>query len=286
LSTAILFVIYIYRSRESKKNQKYLSILLVLQIVFLIPGVIILIYNIDVPEYYYSTYSLKKMLTVGLLILSKLVHLLIFTSLWSLIASKSKHLILNSVAGSASIIFFIIILTIAYTTFFTRTELDETYNSQYDVVVVLGAAVWSDNKPSPIFTGRIEKAAQIFRSGRVKMIQLTGGSAPGEISEARAAYDLLIELGVSADRLQFEEKTSTTSEQIRYIRKEIISGDGDLKIAVISDSFHLKRVLEMCSFYNVAARVIASDYQLNFEKLLFYKLRDSIGLLLFWIFAI
>ena len=126
----------------------------------------------------------------------------------------------------------------------------------------------------------------MYESGKIKKIHVTGSNAPGEISEAEAARNYLIELGISKKDILFESVTSTTSEQIKFIKNELVKKQGMNKILIISDQFHLKRVLEMCRFFNVKAEGIESGYKLNWKKLLYYRLRDSIGLLLFWLFAI
>ena len=73
----------------------------------------------------------------------------------------------------------------------------DKYNSQkdktnFDYGIILGAAVWSGNKPSPIFRGRIKKGAELFKQKIINKIHLTGGNAPGEISEAKAALNYLV----------------------------------------------------------------------------------------------
>ncbi len=83
-----------------------------------------------------------------------------------------------------------------------------------------------------------------------------------------------------------EEKTSTTAEQIKFIRNNLSSNPHFHSILIISDQFHLARVMQMCNFFGVKAIGIQSDYHLNWEKLLYYRLRETIGLINFWIFAL
>jgi uncharacterized SAM-binding protein YcdF (DUF218 family) len=83
-----------------------------------------------------------------------------------------------------------------------------------------------------------------------------------------------------------EEVTSTTNEQIRYIKNNFARKQPSSKFLFISDAFHLTRVSEMADFYELNADVIPSKYELNFKKSLYYRFRDSIGLILFWFFAV
>ncbi len=155
-----------------------------------------------------------------------------------------------------------------------------------DIAVVLGAAVWNKNEPSPIFKGRIDRALELHTLYNVDKIQLTGGSAPGEITESEAALRYLDQNGVSLQNIFYEVETTTTSEQIRFIKDELVDKKKYKRILIITDHFHLRRVMEICNFFHVDAYGISSEYKLNWEKLIYYRMRDSVGLILFWFFAI
>ncbi|MBI9070339.1 MAG: YdcF family protein [Melioribacteraceae bacterium] len=186
---------------------------------------------------------------------------------------------------SVSGILGIVILAVLYSSFALK-YINGNFSGKSEIAVVLGAAVYRDNKPSPILKGRIEKAKELIQNNEIGKVQLTGGKAPGEITEGMCAYNYLIEKGIDEDKLLLEEDTKTTSEQIRFIKNNLVNKKGFDKIIVISDSFHLVRILEMSKFFNINVMCVASDYKLNWEKHFYYKIRDSIGLLLFWFFAI
>ena len=156
----------------------------------------------------------------------------------------------------------------------------------YDVAIVLGAAVWSSNQPSPVFQGRIEKAVELYKLGLVKNIQFTGGNAPGEIPEAEAALRYITKFNIDSSDIFTEIESSTTSDQIKFIKFEITKNFKYKNILIISDQFHLRRVLEICKFFNIEAAGVSSDYEIKWHDLIFYRVRESVGLLLFWFFAI
>lgn len=155
-----------------------------------------------------------------------------------------------------------------------------------DVAVILGAAVWSKNKASPIFASRIGKACNLYNAGTVKKIQVTGGNAPGELSEAEVAFKLLTRYGVEPSDIWVEKRSGSTSEQIEFIKENLVKKRNLSRIIIISDNFHLKRVMENCKFFNVNAEGISSDLQLSWEKSIYYRFRESMALLVFWFFAL
>ncbi|MCB0746652.1 MAG: YdcF family protein [Ignavibacteriae bacterium] len=178
------------------------------------------------------------------------------------------------------------LFTFFYTFFTSEYNLDRN-GKKFDYGIILGAAVWSGNKPSPIFMGRIDKGAELLKNKVINKIQLTGGNAPGELSEAEAALKYLQSMHkLSPKNIEVENLTSTTNEQIKFVKSNLENGDKSKKFIIISDEFHLKRVEEMVDFYNLNAEVISSNYKLNFQKSFYYRLRDSIGLIIFWFFGL
>lgn len=280
-------VIIFYFRKELKAVDRY--VILILSVASLIPLVLILFFEqlkITFPEGYIFNYPVQKVYLAFLFILSECLQIFTFFVIWLIIFSYKDFSFLNSLFYSAASIIFLMMFSYFYTTGAITNLKEINENGEYDVGVILGAAVWSKNQPSPIFKQRIEKTFELYKSGKIKKIHVTGGNAPGEISEAESAKKYLIDLGMNEKDILFESATSTTSEQIRYIKNTLVEKQGMRKILIISDHFHLKRVLEMCKFFNVNAEGIQSGYKLNWKKLLYYRVRDSIGLLLFWLFAI
>jgi vancomycin permeability regulator SanA len=162
---------------------------------------------------------------------------------------------------------------------------EENLKEENSIGVVLGAAVWSDNNPSPLFQSRIKKAFILLKDKKINKILLMGGRAPGEISEAKAAFKMLKELGVDQNKLIAEEKTTTTFEQIKYLADKKLFKEFK-NIIIISDSFHLARVKEMSEFVGLNTIQIPSGHKLKWEKLLYFRLRETFALLFFWLFGI
>ena len=289
-SILLILPLFIHISKSRIYQDKKFKSILVLSFIYLALLALTFILNImdlKYPQTYVLGYPLQKIVFAVLLISYKVIQLYVIILLWSMLFIKGITVYLSSALFLAIGIITIIGCTYIYNLSFSKTSIREAKNTKYNIGVVLGAAVWRYNKPSPLFKERIEKAFQLFRSGNIKKIQVTGGNAPGEISEARVAYNYLVfNHGIDKTRILIEENTSTTTEQVKFIKNHLLRNKKNEKIVIISDQFHLRRVLQICDFFNVNAIGISSDYNLNWRELLFYRLRDSIGLLLFWIFGI
>jgi vancomycin permeability regulator SanA len=150
----------------------------------------------------------------------------------------------------------------------------------------LGAAVWSDNRPSPILAARISKAAELTKTDLVHKIYFTGSHAPGEKSESEVAYNYFREINPNFTNFELESSTTSTNEQIQFIKNKILPIYRDHEIIVISDSFHLVRIREISNFHGIKIKSIASDFSMDIKLNLYNRMRESLALVVFWLFSI
>ncbi|MCU7490995.1 MAG: DUF218 domain-containing protein [Ignavibacteria bacterium] len=284
LGFAILF--FYPEKIEIKKLYGLLFITLVMNIP-LIFTLFIKEFNLPLPFKYLFGYPLENIYVALMFSIFQFLLFYLTAATWLIVFRNNNYLYLRSLLYSLFVIFVLVIGAFIHENEYEDNS--EKYfkdGSRADVAVILGAAVYSKNRPSPIFASRIGKANNLYNAGMVKKLLVTGGNAPGEMSEAEVAYKYLVRYGVDPENIWIERKTSSTSEQIEYIKENLIDKRGLKKIIIVSDQFHLKRAMEMCDFYNVKADGIASGLRLSLEKLFFYKFRDSLALLLFWLFAL
>jgi vancomycin permeability regulator SanA len=158
--------------------------------------------------------------------------------------------------------------------------------SDKNLAVVLGAAVWTNNQPSTSLSTRVDKGIQLYVDNFVGSILLTGGNAPGEMSEAEVALEYAREKGMNMEKVLYETLTTSTSEQLKYIKMHLVDDENVNDIIVVSDEYHLVRIIEISKFYNIKIKVAASSIFLDYKKKLYMQLRESIALIAFWSFAL
>jgi vancomycin permeability regulator SanA len=166
------------------------------------------------------------------------------------------------------------------------SSITERPRQAYDAGVILGAAVWSGDKPSPVLRERINRGFDLLREGNVQFLVLTGGNAPHELPEAEVARRELLKRGADPTRIVTETNTSSTLEQILYIRDQLQKKQGWSSFIIISDQFHLKRALEICQFNGINAIGVSSESPLGPQNLALYHLRESGALILYWLFGV
>lgn len=151
-----------------------------------------------------------------------------------------------------------------------------------DSGVILGAAVWGGNRPSPVLKERIVKGFEIYRRKIVPKLVITGGGSPNELTEGEVSKNELIKFGVEPANLILENSSNSTIEQIHFVRDNLYNKNSWDKIILISDNFHLLRSKEISSFNNINADCIASDKELSAGGTASFCMKESLALIVFW----
>jgi uncharacterized SAM-binding protein YcdF (DUF218 family) len=136
-------------------------------------------------------------------------------------------------------------------------------------IILLGGGINAsrgDRPNGPIFTsvgGRLITALELARLFPAATILLSGGApytrADGEHSEAGLTRDLLIRLGIAAERVMLEEKSRNTFENARESEKLFAAQDGHWLL--VTSAAHMPRAV--AAFGPRSARLIpcCADYK-------------------------
>ncbi len=111
-----------------------------------------------------------------------------------------------------------------------------------DAIVVLGAAVWSGGRPSPILRGRLSHAVALFQAGAGEYLLFSGGVGKHPPSEAEVMARIARDAGVPSERLVLERNSTNTLENALHCRA-ILRAHGWQRITVVTDDYHLPRAL-------------------------------------------
>jgi len=137
-----------------------------------------------------------------------------------------------------------------------------------DAAIVLGAAQY-DGEPSPVLKGRLDRSSELFQSGSVPLIVVTGGSREGDVStEANAGYAYLRrEAGLADEDLRLEVHGESTYESLaataRFLRTE-----GAEEVVIVTDPFHAKRASLIAEELGLTVEVALTRDSPSFERLL------------------
>lgn len=108
-----------------------------------------------------------------------------------------------------------------------------------DYLIVLGARV-NGTEPSPALRVRVEKAVEYLNEYPETIVIASGGEGDDEIiSEAECMKRLLLEAGISEDRIIIEDQSTSTAENIRF--SYALIEEEDATVGVVTNSYHMYR---------------------------------------------
>ena len=121
-----------------------------------------------------------------------------------------------------------------------------------DVAIVLGAAT-SNGEVSPVYRERINHGIWLYNNDYVDYLILTGGIGENNtISDALAAKNYAVKMGIPEDAVFIEELSTITEENLEYA-KLIMDENGFDTAIVVSDPLHMKRAMVMAEDYGIVA---------------------------------
>jgi vancomycin permeability regulator SanA len=123
------------------------------------------------------------------------------------------------------------------------------------VALVLGAQVNPDGEPSAFLAARLDLARQLYESGKVKAILVSGDHAQWSYDEPGAMLVYLVARGVPADRIVMDHAGFDTYDSCSRANKIF----GVRKAIVVSQSFHVPRAVALCRSLGVEADGVGDD---------------------------
>jgi vancomycin permeability regulator SanA len=135
-----------------------------------------------------------------------------------------------------------------------------------DAAVVLGAAQYN-GRPSPVLRGRLDHAYDLWKSGQVPRIVLTGSKQAGDrYTEAYAGFHYLRNRGVPEKDLLIVDNGKNTWESleasVRQFDRKGIQG-----VVLVSDPYHSERLLGIAGEVGMDATVSPTSESPTFGQL-------------------
>ncbi|MGY3201544.1 SanA/YdcF family protein [Streptomyces sp. TE5632] len=123
-----------------------------------------------------------------------------------------------------------------------------------DVAVVFGAGLW-DGEPSPYLARRLNAAAELYRTGRIEVVLVTGDNGREEYDEPDAMRAYLTRHGVPDTRIVSDYAGFDTWDSC--VRAKKIFGVD--RAVLISQGFHIRRAVTLCRAAGVSSYGVGVD---------------------------
>ena len=108
-----------------------------------------------------------------------------------------------------------------------------------DVLIVLGAQ-WKTSGPSMVLKYRLDEAVHYLKVNRGTKVIVSGGQGANEpIAEADGMYSYLVEHGIEPERIQKENKSVNTYENLKF-SGELFDKKNE-SVVIVTNGFHVFR---------------------------------------------
>ncbi|HEX9616857.1 MAG TPA: ElyC/SanA/YdcF family protein [Anaerolineales bacterium] len=140
------------------------------------------------------------------------------------------------------------------------------------VAIVFGAGLRWDGSPSPVLRDRVDTAAQLYFSGKVEKLLMSGDNRWEDYNEPAAMQAYALSLGIPAEDIVLDyagRRTYDTCYRARHIFKVESA-------ALVTQGFHLPRALYLCNTMGLTSIGVSAD-QRNYRQraTLFWNLRET-----------
>ncbi|WP_432050452.1 SanA/YdcF family protein [Verrucosispora sp. NA02020] len=123
------------------------------------------------------------------------------------------------------------------------------------VALVLGTRVQPDGTPSPFLSARLEIARELYATGKVRAILVSGDNMRHDYNEPEAMQRWLVDRGVPADKVVLDYAGFDTYDSCARAKRVF----GVERATVVTQSFHLDRAVTVCRHLGVDANGVGDE---------------------------
>jgi SanA protein len=143
---------------------------------------------------------------------------------------------------------------------------------RFDCVIVPGALVYPDGRPSEMLSDRLDMAVRIFKDGLADRILVSGDHGRADYNEVGVMRQVLLDAGIPAECIFMDHAGFDTYDTV-YRAKSIFC----VKRALITtQDFHLYRALYIGQQLDVDLWGVASEYSASTKKD-WYRFREYLA---------
>jgi len=124
------------------------------------------------------------------------------------------------------------------------------------VALVLGAGLNRDGTPGVVLRDRVDTAVELYKSGSVEKLLMSGDNSSPFYNEPGAMYHYALSLGVPEEDIVLDYAGRRTYDSC-YRARAIF---GLEKLVVVTQAYHLPRALFLCNALGIEAYGVTADY--------------------------
>jgi SanA protein len=134
------------------------------------------------------------------------------------------------------------------------------------VAIVFGAGLWRNGSPTPVLADRVTMAANLYFTGKVEKLLMSGDNRFVNYNEPEAMRKLAISLGVPTEAIVLDY-AGRRSYDTCYRAKAIFQVN---QAILVTQAFHMPRVLYLCNLLGVDSIGVESNLRVYRKSSLLY----------------
>ncbi len=139
------------------------------------------------------------------------------------------------------------------------------------VAIVFGAGLWRDGTPTPVLRDRVATAAELYFTGKIEKLLMSGDNRFHDYNEPAAMQDYALSLGIPKDAIVLDYAGRRTYDTC-YRARHIFMID---QAILVTQKFHLPRALYLCNHLGIESTGVAADRRVyRKSSLTFWNLRE------------
>jgi SanA protein len=171
----------------------------------------------------------------------------------------------------------VLLLPRVVTELYARSRLFDSRDvPELPVAVVFGAGLWRDGSPSPVLRDRIATAVDLYFTGKVQKLLMSGDNRFVDYNEPGAMQAFALELGVPEEDIVLDFAGRRTYDTC-YRARDIFGLESAI---LVTQRFHLPRALYTCNALGISAVGVPADRRSYLRRTsLFWTGRETVATL-------
>lgn len=151
-----------------------------------------------------------------------------------------------------------------------------------DAIVVLGARVYADGRPSLALADRVWTACSLMKRGLAPRLIVSGGPGDGELDEPHVMRELALACGIPDAAIAIDgDGLNTRNTAVNVARMLRQPGQPSPRVLVVSHDYHLARARMAFDGEGVVALTVPAHETRTLRALPYYVAREVPG---FWVY--
>ena len=142
----------------------------------------------------------------------------------------------------------------------------------FDCILVLGAGVWRNNRPSHVLEDRLKIGIEAYCAGVSDKLLMSGDHGRNNYDEVNVMKSFAMDCGIPSENIFMDHAGFSTYESM-YRARDVFSAH---RVLIVTQKFHMYRALYIANALGLEAYGLTSDLR-EYVNATYSQLRESLA---------